>query len=135
MYWKQRLHVNTLLDSAKQKYYSDMVREKSKDSKAFYKLIDKLLCRGKVTSLPDCKSRVQLAAEFGSFFVQKIQKIHASLGGGVVSDLSATPAAPDGCVLDELQCATHEEIKKVIMASPTKSCGLDPVPTWLLKNL
>ena len=65
--------------------------------------------------------------------MQKIQKIHASLG--LFSDLSATPAAPDGCVLYELQCATHEEIKKLIMASPTKSCGLDPVPTWLLKNL
>ena len=82
----------------------------------------------KVTSLPDCKSRVQLAAEFRSFFVQKIQKIDASLGGGVVSDLSATPAAPDGCVLDELQCPTHEEIKKLIMSSPTKSCGLDHYP-------
>ena len=30
MYCKQRLHVNTLLDSAKQKYCSDMVRQKSK---------------------------------------------------------------------------------------------------------
>ena len=84
-----------------------MVREKSKDSKTFYKLIDKLLCWGKVTSLPDCKSRVQLAPEFGSFFVQKIQKLHAWLGGGVVSDLSATPAAPDGCVLDELHAVCH----------------------------
>ena len=120
MYCKQRLHVNTLLDSAKQKYYLDTVHEKNKDSKTFYKLIDKLLCRSKVTSLPDCKSRVQLAAELGSFFVQKIKQVHASLGGGAVSDLSATPVALDDCVLDELQRATQEEIRKPIMASPTK---------------
>ena len=27
-----------------------------------------------------------------------------------------------------------EEIKKIVRSAPTKSCGLDPIPTWLLKQ-
>ena len=29
---------------------------------------------------------------------------------------------------------TQEQMRKIIMDSPTKSCSLDPVPTWLLKS-
>ena len=36
--------------------------------------------------------------------------------------------------LDEFASATMSEIKKVIESSPTKSCELDPIPTWLLKS-
>ena len=30
--------------------------------------------------------------------------------------------------------ATTDEVRKVIAGSPNKSCDLDPIPTWLLKE-
>jgi len=36
--------------------------------------------------------------------------------------------------LSTFEPASEEEVKKLIMGSATKSCGLDPIPTWLLKE-
>ena len=36
-------------------------------------------------------------------------------------------------VLSDLKPATEDEVHKIIMNSPSKSCSLDPIPTWLLK--
>ena len=36
--------------------------------------------------------------------------------------------------LDVLADVTSDQLMKVIMASPTKSCMLDTIPTWLLKK-
>ena len=33
-----------------------------------------------------------------------------------------------------LEEATVDEVRRVIMNSPNKSCELDPIPTWLLKT-
>ncbi len=32
-----------------------------------------------------------------------------------------------------LTTATEEEIKSILLKSPTMPCELDPIPTWLLK--
>ena len=36
--------------------------------------------------------------------------------------------------LDHLVSATEEEVREIIQKSPNKSCELDPLPTWLLKE-
>ncbi len=38
------------------------------------------------------------------------------------------------CVMSEFQTVSEESVEKVIRKSPTKSCILDPIPTWLLKD-
>ncbi len=47
----------------------------------------------------------------------------------------------DTCIFDictyimlEFQTVSEEDVEKVIRKSPTKSCTLYPIPTWLLKN-
>ena len=35
--------------------------------------------------------------------------------------------------LERFTSASEDEVKTLIMKSPSKSCSLDPVPTWLLK--
>ena len=37
-------------------------------------------------------------------------------------------------VLADLKPATREEVRSVIRKAPDKSCELDPIPTWLLKQ-
>ena len=38
-------------------------------------------------------------------------------------------------LLLEFHPVTEDEVRKIIIASPTKSCMLDPIPTHLLKDL
>ena len=37
-------------------------------------------------------------------------------------------------ILDVLDPASEEEVKKIILSGNSKSCGLDPIPTYLLKS-
>ena len=65
------------------------------------------------------------------FFSQKIQNIR--------KDLDAHPSEPatfspyDGPKLCLFQLVTEEEIRKLIVGSPTKTCMLDSIPTSLTK--
>ena len=40
----------------------------------------------------------------------------------------------DGSCLTKLQQTSQDEIRKIITGAPTKSCELDPLPTFLLKQ-
>ena len=66
------------------------------------------------------------------FFSQKIQNIR--------QDFDAHPSEPatfspyDGPKLCLFQPVTEEEIHKLIVESPTKTCMLDPIPTSLTKE-
>ena len=42
-----------------------------------------------------------------------------------------SPPAP----ITTFEALTVEEVKRIIAKSHSKSCSLDPVPTWLLKEL
>ena len=46
-----------------------------------------------------------------------------------------TFSSTTGASLSELSPCTEDEVRKLISQSPTKSCGLDPIPTFLLKEL
>ena len=37
-------------------------------------------------------------------------------------------------MLDSLAEVSEDDIRKIIHSSPTKSCAVDPIPTWLLKK-
>ena len=42
---------------------------------------------------------------------------------------------PSSCEeLSQLRPTTPDELMKIIMKSPSKSCSLDPLPTWMLKE-
>ena len=43
-------------------------------------------------------------------------------------------AATSGPKLEKFRPVTQEETQKLIIGSPTKSCSLDPIPTFLLKE-
>ena len=36
--------------------------------------------------------------------------------------------------LESFMPATEDEIYKLVTSSPSKSCALDPIPTWMLKE-
>ena len=68
---------------------------------------------------------------FASFFSNKISKIRDtfSTSGSFTDALGLVPPA-----FNAFMPVTEEEVYKCISESPTKSCSLDPIPTFLLKH-
>jgi hypothetical protein len=84
----------------------------------------------------------ELLDTFSTFFQQKISRIRENLDAECIDQAMAT-ALTSVLPIDHITPAatfttfeqvTIEDVAKLIMASPTKSCALDPIPTWLLKE-
>ena len=41
---------------------------------------------------------------------------------------------PATSTLNSFKCVSTEEVKRILTSGPSKSCSLDPVPTWVLKK-
>ena len=86
------------------------------------------------TVLPLHTCKRNLANDFSALFYNKILTIRSELGlpglykcGSMTTSFSGTP-------LSTFMDATEIEIRNIIKLSPAKSCELDPLPTWLLKE-
>ncbi len=125
--------VQNLLDKARCQYYNNIIKENSGDQKVLYKTVNKLLHRKAETPLPSHTSLEELAERFADFFSDKIMKIREKLlpQRGTFCETHMSGSIP---LLTEFQEASEEEVKKLIKESAPKSCQLDPVPTWLLKE-
>ena len=78
-----------------------------------------------------------MADKFNNFFTDKIAKIRSAL----LEKRSHLPkyvevkADPNVKPLTKFHNLSPQEVKKMILATPNKSCDLDPIPTNLLKNI
>ena len=132
---EQRNLYNSKLTSTKQSYYKAKIIE-ANNSKDRFNICNKLLNRSKKVVLPSHTCAKELADRFVNYFTDKISKIRADLEE-CSSDL--TEANPDlsdftGTPLSEFKAVSCDDVRKIISKSPSKSCVLDPTPTWLLKN-
>ena len=76
-------------------------------------------------------STVHTADDFASFFVGKVSDIR-----------SATAAAPPAVIVpremlsfSQFDPVGTDEVMDLLTKVPSKTCQLDPIPTWLLKQL
>ena len=89
--------------------------------------------RKAMPSMPDSTDLPSLCASFSTFFVDKIEKIRLKFR----TDNRKPEFIPPPEIKCHLTCfepATSEEVRKLILTSPTKTCALDPIPTSLLKS-
>ena len=94
--------------------------------------INTILHRKNDTILPDDDNDdVSLANRFGTFFVDKIKNIRNNFVPS--QQTSIKPNTAPSC-LSSFKSVSEGDVQKVIMASPTKSCSLDPWPTFLVKE-
>ena len=87
--------------------------------------------------MPEHECAKSLADRFVQYFNDKISLIREDL-------LKKPPTTHDhllnlnteytGDTFCEFTAVSHEHVRKILSASPTKSCTLDPIPTWLLKQ-
>ena len=81
--------------------------------------------------MPNHKDTQQLTEEFADHFLNKIVRICDALDD-LPLYIPPTRIVPE---LHEFRPMLGEEIKEIIMASPSKFCKLDSIPTVLLKRL
>ena len=143
IYRNQCAVVNRLLIKARLDYYSDKVNSCGNDSKELFKITKHLLKGNEVSALPSDSSPKQLAQDFSDFFINKIENIRKNINShsyNIGNEQSSNTEEefrynhPPVSRLDLFDPATKEEVRKIIQKSPNKSCELDPLPTWLLKE-
>ena len=67
----------------------------------------------------------------------KIELIHSNLEESLNTFTDQFPStAPTfhGLSFEDFRIVSESDVRKVITSSPTKSCALEPIPTWLLKQ-
>ena len=86
----------------------------------------------KILPFHTCKRN--MANEFSAFFYKNFFNIRSELGltgshtgGSVTNCFSGVP-------LNTFMEATEADIRNIIKLSPVKSCELDLLPTWILKE-
>ena len=109
----------------------NLVIENANDSKKLWQISHSALHSSHETVLPSHESKKGLADQFVTFFSDKIAKIRNSFSS---SDSFTLPPPPDVPNFSCFKQVSQEEIRKIIMNSPTKSCLLDPWPTFLVKE-
>ena len=107
--------------------------------------------------LPDHKSEEKLAKEFALFFTNKVSTIHSALKteqSKVKSNISSVESTDKNnvnsncnnfgstctydhsvsCTLSEFTVLSENDVVNLVNKSNAKSCLLDPLPTWYIKE-
>jgi hypothetical protein len=133
MFVSQRNRVTNLIKESKGKHFTQLITN-AKDQGELFDITNKLLHKSKCTKLPSSTSNSDLAEKFSDFFHKKIAAIRLDIEQRQQS-LDFQELLPKCSQhLSSFTPATEEDIFKLIKNSPTKSCQLDPIPTWLLKE-
>ena len=137
LFTDQRDYVTTLCREAKQWYYLEKIGDCGSDPKKLYKVMNELLHRRRDIVLPSYDSNKDMANQFSSFFLNKIEKIRADLDAiQVLSPLNNSndnnTLLPESFL--DFASVSDEIVSKIIRNSPVKSCSLDPLPTHVLKH-
>ena len=82
--------------------------------------------------LPTHETNFELAIRFSKFFNDTIDTLRTSVRIDANSDVEMETVA--SVKSNNLMSATSDEIRDVIASCPNKSCQLDPIPTWLVKQ-
>ena len=78
-----------------------------------------------------------VANDLKGFFQGKVEKIYSDITAkleSTVSDLTTSPASPTLSSVNYFKFMTEDSIADVIKEMGSKSCEMDPIPTWLFKN-
>ena len=129
---RQIARCNALVNKDKSDYYSKLISDNSHDSRKLWRELHKTLNRVSDATLPSHESEKSLADQFASFFTNKIKKIRDNFASsGTEYDVNPPSDPPQITVFRQV---SEDAVDKIIKASPTKSCLLDPLPTFLIKE-
>ena len=123
--YKQQLRI------AKIGIISTKVIECGTDTRKLYSLVNGLIGLTTQNSLPDNQINDEHVEEFVTFFMSKISKICEELN----DHPKYNPLSNNPPTFDWFEETTDEEVLKIINSMWAKTCGSDPVPSSVLKEL
>ena len=122
---------NEQLVEAKTSYFTKKVEESKDNPKALFRLTRNMIGNSGETILPLHTCKRNMENDFSAFFYNKILTIRSELGLPGLYEYAFMTISFSGTTFMD---ATEVEIRNIIKLSPAKSCELDPLPTWLLKE-
>ena len=122
--------VNTIESACRQNpnFLKQKIQDNHHDPKKLWRVLGDVLHRLPAKMLPN-PPRL-LANRFVDFFTEKIEKIHSTFPTSLKSQHISPDSPPQ--VLSTFSTVTEDQVTKIIMDSPSKSCSLDPWPTFLV---
>lgn len=122
---------NAIINKAKSDFYTDTIQTNADNPKKLWKELN-ILHRTSETVLPERKDDKTLADMFCSFFADKITRIRTC----TFTTQLTRPICPERSPahFDNFTAANEGEVFKMITSSATKSCLLDPLPTFFVKE-
>ena len=136
-YVEQNKATTKLIQRAKENYYQEQLE--TSNSRNMFATMNKLL-NNVNKQLPDYGDLNEMCDSFARFFTGKVSKIRKDLDS-VTNSVSPDNKPLEYCqnVLPKLSFSsfkqvTDEDVYKLVMSLPVKSCVLDSIPLWLFKD-
>lgn len=127
--WRLQFNQQRLMFQTKfNNYWTYTIESNTKNNKVLW---TKLRCLLQPPA-DDLSSSVHSVDDFANFFVNKIDTIRLSTVFAPPPTVSARVVTEK---LDSFKPVTSEEVAVMLKKSPNKQCTLDPIPTWLLKDV
>ena len=98
-----------------------------------FSVIGDILHSKQPTRLPDHDSSSELANRFAGYFTAKIENIRSALPN-IQSDSSDPSRSSDYDWWNAFAAVSEDDVKRIISKSPSPSCLLDPLPSWMIKE-
>ena len=115
---------------AKSEFLKAKIQDNLRDPHKLWRVLGDVLHRLPAKMLPSINPPWLLADRFVEFFTEKNEKIRSTFPTSLKSQ-HISPDSPSP-VLSTFSTLTKDQVTKIIMKSPSKSCSLDPRPTFLV---
>ena len=125
-----------MLNCAERHFLHSKHYENSDNPNQIFRICNSLVSKKEDLSLTPGFTNQELANNFNSFLSTKIANIRNQLDATIANvspliiELDRTTST-----LNTFQLLTSQDVSKVILSSPSKSCKSDPIPTDLLKAI
>ena len=119
------------IKKAKKSHFQRKIANADQTQRGLFECVNELFRKIKITALPANIPPDELPNSFSRYFIEKIEKIQKNFTPLIHKTEEHPPSLK---TLETLQAATLDEVRKLILKSPNKSCSLDPLPTFLLKE-
>ncbi len=135
---KARNKFSNTLETDRCNHLSNLVNECAGDQKKLFKIVSFLTGDSKASPLPEYNDPLALANDFGEFFAHKIetiqQKIDDICDNESIAPLEEMIHVDLSVKFDQFHSLSEDDVRKMISKSASKSCKLDPAPTWIIKQ-
>jgi len=128
---------NEVFEEKKAEYWRSRLATDSHDPRRLWRHVNSVLCRGKESGLPPPPVS-HSADDFQRFFVAKVENVRAataaSSGADTVEVDHSRCSQPSPSTMTMWRDVTESEVRRIVLAAPLKSCSLDPIPTFVLRD-